>query len=87
MIYIYDFLNYWTFMVELADIAQETKGLEFPNLIFAPGQLPEEPPVTGFEGVDAHGAGIDSDVDFDSDSHNEFDDMDRLDDYDLDQLY
>lgn len=87
MIYIYDFLNYWTFMVELADIAQETKGVEYPNLIFAHGHLPEEPPVTEFEGVDAHGAGIDSDVDFDSDSHNEFDDMDRLDDYDLDQLY
>lgn len=87
MIYIYDFLNYWIFMVELAEIAEEAEGVEYPNLIFAHGHLPEEPPVAEFEGMDATGSGFDSDDDFDEDSDNEFGDLDHLDDYDLDQLY
>ncbi len=87
MIYIYDFLNYWTFMVELAEIAEEAEGVEYPNLIFAHGHLPEEPPVTEFEGVDAGGSGFDSGYDFDDDSDDDFGDMDHLDDYDMDQLY
>lgn len=83
MIYIYDFLNYWTFMVELAEIAEESKGVDYPNLIFAHGNLPEEPPETEFESVDSTG----NDVGFDQDADDGYDDMDRIDDYDIDQLY
>lgn len=83
MIYIYDFLNYWTFMVELAEIAEESKGVDYPNLIFAHGNLPEEPPETEFESVDSTGNG----AGFDQDADDGYDDMDRLDDYDIDQLY
>lgn len=40
MIYVYDFLNMWTFMVELADITEREEGQIYPNLMFAYGQIP-----------------------------------------------
>lgn len=39
MIYVYDFMNMWTFMVELADIAEYEEGQSYPNLMFAHGQI------------------------------------------------
>ena len=44
LIYLYDFLNMWTFLVELADIAQPQDGMTYPNLMFAHGHIPEEAP-------------------------------------------
>jgi pRiA4b ORF-3-like protein len=44
LIYVYDFLNMWTFLVELADIANRQEGLAYPNLMFAHGEIPEEAP-------------------------------------------
>ena len=44
LIYVYDFLNMWTFLVELADIAEVESGQTYPNLMFAHGELPEEAP-------------------------------------------
>jgi len=44
LIYVYDFLNMWTFMVELAEIAERVKGLNYPNLMFSHGDIPEEAP-------------------------------------------
>ncbi|MDC8003428.1 hypothetical protein POV27_05160 [Aureisphaera galaxeae] len=44
LIYVYDFLNMWTFMVELAEIAEYEEGRSYPNLMFAHGQIPEEAP-------------------------------------------
>lgn len=44
MIYIYDFLNMWTFLVELAEITEYEDGRSYPNLMFAHGQIPEEAP-------------------------------------------
>ncbi len=44
LIYVYDFLNMWTFLVELAEIADRQKGLAYPNLMFAHGVIPEEAP-------------------------------------------
>src|SRR5690554_5965309 len=35
MLYVYDFLNMWTFMVELAEIAEPEPGKTYPNLMFA----------------------------------------------------
>lgn len=39
MIYVYDFLNMWTFMIELADIVEREEGQTYPNLMFAYGQI------------------------------------------------
>ncbi|MFT4942726.1 MAG: hypothetical protein ACI9RL_000807 [Candidatus Paceibacteria bacterium] len=43
LVYIYDFLSMWTFIVELADIAEPEAGVTYPNLMFAQGEIPEEP--------------------------------------------
>ncbi|PJC08308.1 MAG: hypothetical protein CO068_01825, partial [Flavobacteriaceae bacterium CG_4_9_14_0_8_um_filter_34_30] len=37
LIYIYDFLSMWTFLVELAEIAEPIEGTLYPNLMFAHG--------------------------------------------------
>lgn len=48
LIYVYDFLNLWTFLVELAEIAEREEGKHYPNLMFAHGQIPEEAPEKEF---------------------------------------
>lgn len=48
MIYVYDFLNMWTFLVELADIGEEQIGQIYPNLMFAQGEVPLEAPEKQF---------------------------------------
>lgn len=69
LIYIYDFLNMWTFLVELAEIVDATPGAEYPNLMFVHGQLPEEAPEKSFEVEDFE-------------SYNEFEDDLDVEDYD-----
>ena len=48
LIYVYDFLNMWTFLVELADIVDYEDGKTYPNLMFAHGEIPEEAPEKEF---------------------------------------
>ena len=69
LIYVYDFLSMWTFYVELAEIVEEAEGLDYPNLMFVKGQVPDTAPDRVFE--------ADEDDDF-----SEFDDELDLDDYD-----
>lgn len=52
LLYVYDFLNMWTFFVELADIAEIEDGRSYPNLLFSFGELPEAPPEKRFESED-----------------------------------
>ena len=70
LIYIYDFLSMWTFLVELAEIVDEAEGTDYPNLMFVHGQIPDSAPEKAFE-ADDFGA------DF-----NEFDDDIDVNDYD-----
>ncbi|PIF00252.1 MAG: hypothetical protein CR994_07260 [Maribacter sp.] len=49
LIYVYDFMNMWTFFVELADIVDEEPGRSYPNVLFGFGELPESPPERKFE--------------------------------------
>ena len=76
LIYVYDFLNMWTFLTELAEIAEPEDGRSYPNLMFAHGQIPEEAPEKEFIADPAEGDededdmyGLDpedySDLDFD----------------------
>ena len=48
LIYIYDFLNMWTFLVELADMGESVVGMIYPNLMFAHGEIPDEAPEKEF---------------------------------------
>ncbi len=52
LIYVYDFLSMWTFLVELAEIVQVTKGVDYPNLMYVHGQIPDEAPEKSFEADD-----------------------------------
>ncbi len=69
LIYVYDFLSLWTFYVELAEIVEESNGVDYPNLMFVQGQVPDAAPNKVFE--------ADDDNDFD-----EFEDGIDVDDYD-----
>ena len=69
LIYVYDFLSMWTFFVELAEIAEENEGVDYPNLMFVQGQVPDDAPEKIFEA--------------ESDDYDELDDDDfNIDDYD-----
>lgn len=48
LIYVYDFLNMWTFLVELAEIAESEIGMIYPNLMFSLGEIPDESPENEF---------------------------------------
>lgn len=49
LIYVYDFMNLWTFYVELGEIVEEAQGTDYPNLMFVHGQIPDEAPEKVFE--------------------------------------
>lgn len=63
LIYIYDFLRFWTFYVTLIKIAEEESGKSYPNLLRSHGTLPEAPPYKQFEGKAAPGTGEDAEDD------------------------
>jgi hypothetical protein len=71
LIYVYDFLSMWTFMVELAEIAEPEPGMDYPNLMFVHGQLPTSAPEKDFVAEeDDDLIGFDDDLDID-----DFDDL------------
>ncbi|WP_458629195.1 IS1096 element passenger TnpR family protein [Winogradskyella sp. PC D3.3] len=73
LIYLYDFMNMWTFYVELGEIVEEAEGTDYPNLMFVHGQIPDEAPEKTFEAEE------------DDDDYNAFEDDLDIDDYsDLD---
>jgi hypothetical protein len=49
LIYIYDYLNMWQFLIELLEQGPEIPGRTYPALIYAYGQLPENPPEPEFD--------------------------------------
>ena len=77
LIYIYDFLSMWTFLVELADIAELEEGVLYPNLMFAHGQIPEETPEKEFTS---------DEIGFDDDLDDDFEEEYDLDPEDYDNL-
>jgi len=87
MIYIYDFLSMWTFLVELDDMVAKSDGAEYPQVVFSMGVLPDEAQDRSFEadprfadedesGEEEYRSNLD---DNDTDYYDEQD----LDDYDL----
>lgn len=70
LIYVYDFLSMWTFLVELAEIAEPDPQMDYPNLLFVHGQLPLAPPEKEFEAEDDD-TGLEFDDDFDVDDYDD----------------
>ena len=66
LIYIYDFLNMWVFLIELIEVAEEIKGINYPNIIFSKGELPEKAPEKKFE---SKKDGIVDDGDYEDDNY------------------
>ena len=52
IIYVYDFLNMWTFFVELAAIEEPEAATTYPDLLFSHGEMPANAPEMAF-GTDA----------------------------------
>ena len=48
LLYIYDFMNMWTFYVELVEEAQEINDILYPRIIFSVGNVPEKAPEKKF---------------------------------------
>ena len=71
LLYVYDFLSMWTFLVELADIAEADPAQTYPNLMFAHGELPDEAPDKEFKAEKTEGD--DDDDEFD---HEDYGDLD-----------
>ncbi len=72
LIYVYDFLSMWTFLVELAEVAEPELGIIYPNLMFAHGDLPEEAPEKEFVG-ETEGEDAMDDLDEDNEDYSDLD--------------
>jgi hypothetical protein len=75
MLYVYDFMSMWRFMVELGEIAEREEGIIYPNLMFVHGQIPDQAPDITFEAEDNE-----DDIEFEDGL-----DIDDLDDLNFDQ--
>ena len=72
IIYVYDFINMWTFLVELAAVEELQAGALYPETLFSHGEMPDEAIEKNFE-ADMH-----------DDIYGEFED--DLDEDDLDMF-
>lgn len=70
LIYVYDFLSMWTFLVELAEIAEPDPKMDYPNLMFVHGQLPTSAPEKEFQAEDDE-LGLEFDDDYDVDDYDD----------------
>jgi len=73
IIYVYDFISMWTFLVELAAIEDEQVGVTYPETLFSHGEMPADAIEKNFEADDMH-----------NDIYGEFED--DLDEDDLDMF-
>jgi len=73
LLYVYDFLNMWTFMVELADIAEAESGMAYPNLMYSHGQIPEEAPEKEFIAEEIEEDDFDEEFDLDPEDYDNLD--------------
>jgi hypothetical protein len=72
IIYVYDFLNMWTFFVELAAMEEAETGMIYPNTLFSHGEMPADAPEKDFSDS------AENAFDYDEDDYDE-DDLDNLD--------
>ena len=68
LIYVYDFFNLWTFLVELAEITEPDPAMDYPNLMFVHGQGPTAPPEKDFK-AEPEEPGLEFDDDLDIDDY------------------
>lgn len=76
-IYVYDFLEMWTFYCEVVETDVISLQTEFPAVVFEYGKRPDQAPEQNMFG----------DLDFDEDFEDDEDDDDDFDYYDPDNYY
>jgi len=80
IIYVYDFINMWTFLVELAAIEEHEAGVSYPSVLFTVGELPDTAPENEFE-ADDNDFQSEFEDDLDEDDLDMFDGEDNFEDY------
>ena len=75
LIYVYDFLNMWTFYVEAIEVTKNTQD-DLPKTILSVGEIPKEAPEKEFV---AEKSESDFDDDFDDEYNDEFESLDDID--------
>ncbi|PQJ32653.1 hypothetical protein BST92_12255 [Nonlabens arenilitoris] len=86
LVYIYDFLSMWTFLIELAEVAGPQDGTAYPQVIFSIGELPDSAPDKEFEADPRFADETDGDEEYRGDiddGDDDFYDEQTFDDYDL----
>ena len=48
LVYIYDFLNYWTFFINVNEAVEKIKDKEYPCCVLSVGEVPNESPTNIF---------------------------------------
>ena len=81
IIYVYDFINMWTFLVELAAIEEVTAGNIYPETLFSHGEMPDEAMEKNFEADTEHESYNEFDDDLDEDDLDMFESGDNFEDY------
>ena len=72
LIYVYDFLNMWTFLIELAAIEEIQVSEEYPSVLFSHGVMPASAPDKDFSDSD------DKAFDYDDEDGYDQDDLDMF---------
>lgn len=85
IIYVYDFINMWTFLVELASIEEQVVGNTYPETIFSHGEMPDEAMEKNFESDDADRYNDEYEDGLDEDDLDMFDGDDSFDNYGNDE--
>ena len=86
LVYIYDFLSMWTFIVELADVVEKQVGITYPNLMFAQGEIPDQAIDPEFVGESTDGD-LDDIYGDDTFQDNQYGSGDDYEDLDFDETW
>jgi hypothetical protein len=78
LIYVYDFLEMWTFFVELIEVSEEQVDA-LPKLVLSIGEVPETAPEKEFKAESAKNDPYGLDEFGDADGFGEFENLDDLD--------
>ena len=76
-LYIFDFLNMWTFYVEVMEINEPQSGESYPRLIYSEGIMPGEREDIQFESHEDQSDSVGEEGLFDDDIFEDFDDFDQ----------
>jgi hypothetical protein len=81
ILYVYDFINMWTFLVELAAIEDQVIGNLYPETIFSHGEMPDEAMEKNFESDNADDYNAEFEDGLDEDDLDMFEGDDSFEDY------